>query len=385
MSDSQPASAAQTGYLRYLAEQRAMYGTDLNRAATITRLAAELDEMTKDAAITLIDKALKSPPHAADQFPATARDIKRVRDYAAEYALFGLTVSVEDTIARVEAAINADFFSAEQAREFIRVGYRAQPHPTAQTPLRLVDIEGIEGLDVSEGHYAVFNDADVLRFYRIYTPATGALKGEGVIRRFAGDNLKGLYPAEALVALKAINSDPDAAAFRFADTFTRCWVCGRHLTDAISRLLSVGPTCRGFANHTGLRNASNEVDHDPARREVFRALREWALTQGFVDPRNREDRASIAMSASRVASAWSGIPGVLGLSPDAAVEAVNAALRNEISDTLREGLTAAPVDTLLILVETGILSAEVMRILATHPNKDVKAAANEFFLAQLGM
>lgn len=388
MTQHVPATPAQVPYLRDLATKHAIWGTDLDRESTIAKMEAILSsgDLSKDAASDLITKAASAPRFPADQMPATDWEVRRCRELAREYALFGLTVNVEETIARVESAMNGSFFSSAQAREFIHLGYRAAPHPTSQTPLRLSDIEGIEGLSVSEGHYAVFDSTDTLRFYRLYTVPSGALKGEGVIRRFAGDNLMGLYPDEARTVLHAIDANPDEAAYRFSDTYTRCFICGKNLTDSVSRLLSVGPTCRGFADHTGLRRAAGEVDHDPARRKVYRALRQWALDNGFTDPRSKEDRASITMSASRVASAWSGIPGVLGLEPHQAVEAVTAAHADtDLAPVIKQGLIAAPKDTLLILIESGVLSSQVMNVLVEHPNAAVKAAANDFFLAQFGI
>lgn len=381
-----PITAPQAETLRRLATTHTVW-PEHNYEQTTTKMNLMLDlGITKNAASALIDQAYRSPRHRAEEIPASEHQVARVRAAAAEYAIYGLTVSVDETIARTEATITAGHFTAAAAQELIRAGMRAAPHPTAQTPLRLSDIEGIEDLDVSEGHYAVFDNTDTLRFYRIYTPATGANQGEGVIRRFAGDNLLGLYPDEARTVLHAIDADPDAAAYRFSDTFTRCWVCGKNLTDSVSRLLSVGPTCRGFANHAGLRTSANEVDHNPERRQVYRAIREWALSNGFTDPRTREDRTATTMSASRVASAWSGIPGVLGLPPDEAIAVVTAAQgANPLPATIRDGLLSAPKDTILILIASGVLSTTLIEVLIEHPNKAVSEAASTHFLSLLGM
>lgn len=385
MSDVRPITPAQKIYLRHLAHRHRIW-PGLTREQTIAKMNALVEAgMSQAEATALINHATEAPRHASDQTPASDWQIQRVRTLAAQNAIFGLTVNVEETIARVEAAINAPCFSSDDAQALLRAGHRAAPHPTAQTPLRLADIEGIDGLHVSEGHYAVFDEADVLRFYRIYTPTSGANRDIPVIRRIAGDNLLGLYPDEARNALTVIDAAPDDAAYRYSDTFARCWVCGKNLTDSVSRLLSVGPTCRGFANHGGLRVAANEVDHNPERRQVYRALREWALDNGFTDPRTREDRTSITMSASRVASAWSGIPGILGLTPQEATAEVSAALSGQpLNDNIVDGLTTAPKDTLLILIDSGVLSTTVMQVLTQHPDAAVKEAAASFFLAQFG-
>lgn len=380
-----PASPRQLDYLRGLAARNAMFGQDLPREQTIAEAERRIKEgLTGQEASDLIAQASRHGTYPREQIPASDWQISRARALAASHALFGLNYNVEETIARVEDAINGPSFSSADAYDLLALARRAAPHPTAQTPLRLSDIDDIDNLDISEGHYATFDADDVLRFYRIYTPATGALKGVGVIRRIAGDNLMALYPHEAKTVLAAINADPDGCAYRFSDTFTRCFICGKNLTDAVSRVLSVGPTCRGFANHTGLRHAAAEVDHDPKRRLVFRALREWALDKGFVDPRAKEDRASISMSASRLASAWSGVPGILSLDPETAVAAVAAAHTDASLDPMIENaLRETPTDTLLILIESGILTAPVMQALVTHPSTKVKQAANAYFMAAL--
>lgn len=382
-----PATSSQKTYLRNLSSTNAIYGIEVTRADTMTRMADTINVgLTGGEASTLIDTARRARPHSLDQMPAHRREIANARKLATSRAMFGLDYNKDETIERLERILAEPFVSAAQCWDLIRAASHAPSHPTAQTPLRLAVIEGIDDLNLSEGHYAVFDTDDVLRFYRIYTPASGAHEGEPVIRRFAGDNLLGLYPSEALSALKVIDANPDAAAYRFSDTFTRCWVCGRALTDAVSRVVSVGPTCRGFANHTGLRNAAQEVDHDPERRKVFRALREWAIAQGFKDPAVKEDRVPDQMTASRVASAWSGIPGVLGLPPVDAVAEVSAALTgNDISDLVREGLANAPKDTLLLLIESGVLGGQIMEILSGHKIGSVRDAATEFFLARLAM
>lgn len=382
---SNPAVPAQEQYLLTLAANHTIYGPEVSTADTVARMKIRLAQpLTSEQAADLIYEARRAARRADYERRVTAKQVEWLRKAATKTAMYGLTVDVDETVARVEAAMTSPHWSLAEFHVLRRLVSLGAPHPTAQTPLRLSEIEGIEDISVSEGHYAVFDADDVLRFYRIYTPETGTNQGEGVIRRFAGDNLMGLYPEEARLALTTINADPDVAAYRFSDTFTRCWVCGRNLTDAVSRLLSVGPTCRGFANHTGLRNASGEVDHDPARREVFRALRTWAFDNGFIDPRSKEDRVSITMSASRVASAWSGIPGILGMPPAEAVVTVTAALSGApLSENVQAGLRSAPTDTLLLLIESGVLSTEVLQFLVTHPRPPVSRAANLHFIALL--
>lgn len=385
MPGTDPVTSNQQAYLRTLAQTRQVYGPHANLALTLARLEEALPTMTKAEASTLIDTARNAPRHPeVEQWPSE-RDLDFLRDQARTRAVYGLDYDIDQTLAKTEEAINTPGFTLDKARALIQQGYRAVPHPTAQDALLLSNVEGIGDLSIAEGHYAVYDASDVLRFYRIYTATSGAYRGNAVMRRYASDNLLGLYPEEARFVLHAINADPDAAAYRYSDTFTNCWVCGRSLTDAVSRLMSVGPTCRGFHNHSGLRAAATEVDHNTERRAVFRALRRWALERGFRDPATREDRTTITMTASRVASAWSGIPGILAMEPDRAVEAVNKALSEGLDEETRNNLLAAPADTLLILIESGVLSPDVMNALSSHKSQAVKTATGEHLLRLLGM
>jgi hypothetical protein len=327
---------------------------------------------------------MTSPTAPASIPPASPHQIRYLRDLAQQRALFGTTVTVEQTIARVEEQIDGGL-SRTDASALLHQAFRARPHPTAAAPVPLRSIAGIDSLTVPEGCYAVLVD-DTLRFYRIYIPSTGEHEGVEVIRRFASENLLALYPDEIVAALRLIDADPDSAAFRFADEYTRCYVCTRVLTDAVSRLLSVGPHCRGFATHHGLRQAAADVDRDPTRRGVYRALRIWALQRGFVDPRSRAQRAQMAgqMTAARVASAWSGLPGILHHQPEQAVALVEQALAGTLPDPVRQMLLSAAPDTAVDLVASGVLSAPVLTVLGEHRSAKVRQAAQEFFLSLLG-
>lgn len=366
-----------------------MFGKDVSPADTVARLEEMITVgILGGQATALITDAGRSYPHPPDQVPANEHTLRSLRWRAGEKAIFGIEVPQADTLARLETMI-ADGLNQQAAQTLQRSSWNAKPYPTGKSPLPLHLVEGIDGLTISEGHYAVLVEG-VLRFYRVYTPGTGEFKNVVVMRRFAGESLLALYPGEAKNALTLIDADPDVAAFRFADEFTLCWVCGKRLTDAVSRLLSVGPVCRGFHNHSGLRHAATEVDADPTRRQVYRALRTWSIDRGFVDPRTREQRKEMVgqMTASRLASAWSGLPGILTLGTAAEVvalvDAAHAGNNATLAEPVRDALLAAPADTLAILLGSGILAGCVLQVLTQHPNHNVRQAAGEFFLSLLG-
>ena len=353
--------------------------------------------LTTTGARELLQRAWRIAPYPPEITPITDADQRLLRAHADEHAIFGLGYSREETSARVEDWLATPRTRADYNDFTQGLDYRT-PHPTAQTGIPLAAIDGIATPTFSEGHYAVFVDSGtspgtattaylddtemILRFYRIYTPTHRGYTGGVVIRRYASDNGVAITPTEARAVIDAINTDPDTAAYRYSDHYSNCWVCGRSLTDAISRLLSVGPTCRGFNHHQGLRAAGNEVDRNPERRAVYRALRTWALSQGYTDPVTREDRErrSTNITAALVASAWSGIPGILAMGEtDAVAVAQDAISGNPLAPATIEAIHQAPADTVCALIDAGFLSIALLTALIEHPSRTVKKRATDYF------
>lgn len=379
-----PATDRQKDYLRALAGYKFIFGEEHGPVETLAMVNQRIARgLTQSDASDLIGKAQAAAFVPREQIPASAQDYRRLLAVAETGAVFGLGVSREDTIARVEAMAEAGGMTQSEVRALVSAGYRT-PHPDGKGPLPLAAVEGLAGVSVHEGHFAVMFE-DVLRFYRVYSPTNGAYRGQPVIRRYSSNIERPITPAEAVAVIETINADWDAAAFRFADEFTCCYVCGRQLTDQVSRLVSVGPTCRGFSDHGGLRAAAADVDVNPARRAVFRALREWAVSRGLRDPQSREQRVAMKnVTASALASAWSGIPGVIDLPVAEALDRCKAAVSGEgIDPDLLAGMLIAPADTLLLLMQFRVLSAPALEALVEHPNRKVSNAAKEYFLGLL--
>jgi hypothetical protein len=95
-------------------------------------------------------------------------------------------------------------------------------------------------IDVPDGRYAIPKDDGTLMFYSIkkgkYTTFVDVWASDA---RWPVKN-----NAEKVRILTAIKNDPDAGP-RFGREIGRCYVCGRTLTDMISRSLGIGPVCRG--------------------------------------------------------------------------------------------------------------------------------------------
>jgi len=372
----------QMATLRNLASSRAVFGPDFTRAQTIGRLELLLEAgMTRDDAIGLIADADTAPAHQPEQEPAAGYwALVKLLNLADTRAVYGIAVDREETFSRICSAIYHGLTQAEAGR-LIRTANAAPPHPTEKSPLPLATVTGLGDLTFTDGHYAVIH-GDVLRFYQIYVPAQGQYNNQQVIRRMASSNLMALYPSEAEQVLRAIHDDPVTAAYRYSDELGQCWACASPLTDPVSRLLSVGPTCRGFSTHSGLQAAARDLDHDPSRRLVFRALRRWALEMGFHDPHNKQDRASMKgmITASLLASAWSGLPGLLRHEPDQVLDFVRRAIAGDLDPVLHDAMMAAPRDTMLVLLASNVLSGPVLQALGAHPDRQVNQAAGEAFL-----
>lgn len=132
--------------------------------------------------------------------------------------------------------------SKRKASELI-TWFLEQPNKTTSKP----DNGGGGSLpEVAEGRYAVPNEEGKLAFYFVKRPKTGKWAGWTFIDVFASDErhpIKGFAAKKAI--LEKIAADPDAGP-RFGREIGSCYVCGRTLTDEVSRRLGIGPVCRSL-------------------------------------------------------------------------------------------------------------------------------------------
>lgn len=94
-------------------------------------------------------------------------------------------------------------------------------------------------IGVGDGRYAVPKEDGTLMFYSVKEGRSMTF-----VDVWASD---ARWPiknaAEKKRILEAIKADPDAGP-RFGREIGRCYVCGRTLTDEVSRSLGIGPICR---------------------------------------------------------------------------------------------------------------------------------------------
>lgn len=98
-------------------------------------------------------------------------------------------------------------------------------------------------LDLPPGRYAIENNDGELRFYHRWEN-----KANG---RFALYVMFGPYeaklprPVQVAIAKKIMDAGHEKCALRFGAEIGSCSICGRTLTNRISRELSIGPVCGG--------------------------------------------------------------------------------------------------------------------------------------------
>jgi hypothetical protein len=105
-------------------------------------------------------------------------------------------------------------------------------------------------------YYAVLDPADHARMRYARRTTRGQLEVWPPIDR--------TRPGDREV-LAAVESDPDAAAARFDALGTACCVCGRTLTDPLSKTIGIGPECRQDVGDTALAVLAEGVARQHAR------------------------------------------------------------------------------------------------------------------------
>jgi hypothetical protein len=97
---------------------------------------------------------------------------------------------------------------------------------------------------VPSGRYAIEMDG-VLKFYRVNTPTEGKWAGRTFVDVMASDELHSIRNRESREAILAeiLRVGPREASGRYGHELGHCGVCGRTLTDAVSRERGIGPVC----------------------------------------------------------------------------------------------------------------------------------------------
>lgn len=100
--------------------------------------------------------------------------------------------------------------------------------------------------EVPQGRYAVEEDG-VLKFFHVDKPTEGRWTGYTFIKIRASDEL---YPVKDAARVQRILKLITEAGYKeatelYGQELGSCGICGRTLTDPISREIGIGPVCRG--------------------------------------------------------------------------------------------------------------------------------------------
>lgn len=123
------------------------------------------------------------------------------------------------------------------------------------------------------GRYAIENEQGELRFYQLWTSKDGRVRRLYVIH---GTDASKLFPkTQESICQKILDAGFRECAIRYGNEIGACSVCGRHLTNRISRELGIGPICGGRmfgdfkdevkAARKRLTDAGLDPDEEPGR------------------------------------------------------------------------------------------------------------------------
>lgn len=140
---------------------------------------------------------------------------------------------------REEALARIDTLSKSAASEWID---RLKSLPRARKPK--TESRNAPLPDVPAGRYAVDNEDGDLRFYVVDRPTEGRWEGWIFVSVQASDEkhpIKGFAAKRTILTKIAV--DPAAASRRYGRELGHCGVCGRTLTNEVSRQIGIGPIC----------------------------------------------------------------------------------------------------------------------------------------------
>lgn len=141
-------------------------------------------------------------------------------------------------------------YSKSEASKLIGLLLACKPLAKASKPVSKPS--GIDLTPVPAGRYAVPGEDGKLRFVIIDKPEDGKWKGYAFVKIQASDDRYPLgrqypnsnsYVGKSPELVKAIAANPSEASKRYGHKIGKCGVCGRTLTDEVSRANGIGPIC----------------------------------------------------------------------------------------------------------------------------------------------
>jgi len=125
--------------------------------------------------------------------------------------------------------------------------------------------------DLPAGYYAIENADGELRFYKVWR----GTRNPNYVKMYVQhgpDESEVPFKSSLIIMARIIEAGPYDCARRYGAEIGRCSVCGKRLTNRVSRLLSIGPICGG-----------RYWDDDMVWKEMVASARDVLLDQGL-DP-----------------------------------------------------------------------------------------------------
>lgn len=118
---------------------------------------------------------------------------------------------------------------------------RARKDEVVETSAPVATSGRIDFKVITDGNYAVPGEGDVIHFYRVSTKGNGFKK----VQIRASDNLFDTrnFKQDVAILHQIVNFGLEASQMLFATKLERCWMCGRSLTNDVSRARGTGDEC----------------------------------------------------------------------------------------------------------------------------------------------
>lgn len=235
-------------------------------AAHVARTKANLSKATRGQASAMIDALLALPVKVEagvtldttvreDLGGATEKQVAFIERLFAER-------TVDDEVANAYAALKEHKGLTREAASGMIEYLLTMPSAKASAPL--TDLP-----DVPAGRYAI-EEAGVVKFYHVDRPTEGRWAGFTFLSAQASDDLHAIRDFKAKrTILERIAKDPGGASRLYGIELGVCGVCGRTLTDEVSRAQGIGPVCAGKMNWT-----ASDREHVAERKERATTTRE---------------------------------------------------------------------------------------------------------------
>lgn len=158
-----------------------------------------------------------------------------------------MTGVTEDKLTAAREAAEGRTMTKVKASELITWAIARPNHQQAHERSVRNDPEVFDQFpDVPAGRYAVENEEGILRFYTVDRPDKGKWAGWVFVAVWASDEKHPIRgnAAKKTILEKIMEAGPKQAAERFGREIGACAICGRTLTDPVSREIGIGPICR---------------------------------------------------------------------------------------------------------------------------------------------